>query len=149
MWTIVCFFLSTVLPLCTRQRPTPHAPLSHALLLLLPPRPPSPLSPIPEQVFEMFLNGQSLGECYASVAEVANHWLDVLDSRGVDLDDEELMDLISQNRTISQTLEDYGAAKVRCCAVRCCAVRSPPAVGGGPRGWCGRHPGASEQPPRA
>lgn len=65
------------------------------------------------QVFEMFLRGKTLVECYSSVADVANHWLDVLDSRGVDIDDDELMELISQNRTMSQTLEDYGTAKVR------------------------------------
>ncbi|CAM9091188.1 unnamed protein product, partial [Phaeothamnion confervicola] len=63
------------------------------------------------QVFEMFLNGTSLEECYESVASVANHWLDVLESRGVDLDDDELMELISENKTISQTLEDYGSQK--------------------------------------
>lgn len=60
----------------------------------------------------MFLRGNTLVECYSSVADVANHWLDVLDSRGTDIDDDELMELISQNRTMSQALEDYGSAKV-------------------------------------
>ena len=32
-------------------------------------------------VFESFLNGTTLEECYASVAHVANYWLDVLDSK--------------------------------------------------------------------
>ncbi|CAN0475794.1 unnamed protein product, partial [Discosporangium mesarthrocarpum] len=63
------------------------------------------------KVFEVFLSGTSLESCYDAVAEVANHWLDVLDSQGADLEHDELMDLISQNKTISQTLEDYGAAK--------------------------------------
>lgn len=32
-------------------------------------------------VFDSFLNGNTLEECYASVAEIANHWLDILQSR--------------------------------------------------------------------
>ena len=32
-------------------------------------------------VFEAFLLGSTLGECYGSVAKVANYWLDVLYSR--------------------------------------------------------------------
>lgn len=52
-------------------------------------------------------------DCYAAVGEVANQWLDVLHSRGGDVDDDELMELISQNKTMSQTLENYGTAKVR------------------------------------
>ena len=33
------------------------------------------------QVFEHFMQGTTLQECYAAVAEVANHWLDVLLTR--------------------------------------------------------------------
>ena len=61
----------------------------------------------------MFLRGDTLKECYAAVAEVANHWMEVLYSRGEDLEDDELMELISQNKTMSQTLEEYGTAKAR------------------------------------
>ncbi|CAM9478652.1 unnamed protein product [Pylaiella littoralis] len=63
------------------------------------------------QVFEKFLRGDTLAECYEAVGEVANQWLDVLYSKGGDVDDDELMELISQNKTMSQTLEDYGTAK--------------------------------------
>jgi len=38
------------------------------------------------EVFERFLDGESLTECYASVADVANHWMDILDSQGENLD---------------------------------------------------------------
>ena len=64
-------------------------------------------------MFEKFLRGGTLAECYEAVGEVANQWLDVLYSKGGDVDDDELMELISQNKTMSQTLEDYGTAKVR------------------------------------
>ena len=33
------------------------------------------------QVFERFLLGDSLEECYDAVAEVANRWLDMLDTQ--------------------------------------------------------------------
>ncbi|KAM3572228.1 hypothetical protein VYU27_005762 [Nannochloropsis oceanica] len=63
------------------------------------------------QVFECFLKGGSLQECYEAVGEVANYWLDVLDSRGEELDDEEVVGLISENKTISKTLDQYGDQK--------------------------------------
>jgi DNA polymerase epsilon subunit 1 len=63
------------------------------------------------QVFERFLDGDSLIECYDSVAQVANHWIDVIDTRGESLDDEELLDLISENKSMSRQLDDYGTQK--------------------------------------
>ncbi|GBG32491.1 DNA polymerase epsilon catalytic subunit A [Hondaea fermentalgiana] len=63
------------------------------------------------QVFEKFLLGGSLPECYAAVAEIANYWLDVLFTRGKDLSDEELIELISENRSMSRKVEEYGDRK--------------------------------------
>ncbi len=63
------------------------------------------------QVFEKFLDGNSLESCYAAVGKVADEWLDVLHSRGEALEDEELIELISENRSMSRQLEDYGSAK--------------------------------------
>lgn len=63
------------------------------------------------QVFERFLDGNSLVECYDCVANVANHWIDVIDTRGDSLDAEELVDLISENRSMSRQLDDYGEQK--------------------------------------
>lgn len=75
----------------------------------------------------MFLRGKTLVECYSAVAEVANHWMEVLYSKGRDVDDDELLELISQNKTMSQTLEDYGTAKVKTAdllrrGVLCCNI---------------------------
>lgn len=50
-------------------------------------------------------------DCYESVASVANQWLDVLDERGENMDDLELLDLISEKKTISKTLDDYEGRK--------------------------------------
>ena len=63
------------------------------------------------QLFEHFLDGSSLVDCYDSVAEIANHWIDILDTRGESLDTDELVDLISENRNMSRQLEDYGNQK--------------------------------------
>ena len=62
-------------------------------------------------VFEAFLNGGTLEEVYASVARVADFWLDVLYSQAESMPDSELFDLISENRSMSRKLEDYGAQK--------------------------------------
>ena len=62
-------------------------------------------------IFEKFLLGTTTEECYASVAKVADQWLDVLFSRGVELTDNELIDLIAENRSMSKTLQEYGQQK--------------------------------------
>ncbi|OCL01676.1 DNA polymeras-like protein epsilon [Glonium stellatum] len=63
------------------------------------------------QIFKFFLEGSTLTETYASVAKVANRWLDVLDQHGSTLADEELIDLICENKSMAKTLEEYGAQK--------------------------------------
>ncbi|KAG7095213.1 hypothetical protein E1B28_005988 [Marasmius oreades] len=63
------------------------------------------------QLFEKFLLGTTTEECYAAVAEVADQWLDVLFSKAIDLSDEELVDLIAENRSMSKTLAEYGGQK--------------------------------------
>jgi len=62
-------------------------------------------------VFEQFLQGETLGNCYEAVASVANQWLDVLDETGENMDDAELLELISEKKTISKTLDDYEGRK--------------------------------------
>jgi DNA polymerase epsilon subunit 1 len=64
-----------------------------------------------QQIFKFFLEGTTLAECYSAVAKVANRWLDVLYNKGSTLADEELMELISENRSMSKTLEEYGNQK--------------------------------------
>ncbi len=64
-----------------------------------------------KQIFEKFLLGETLEECYAAVARIADQWLDVLFSKGQTLDDDELVDLIAENKSMSKTLAEYGAQK--------------------------------------
>ncbi len=67
------------------------------------------------QVFDKFLRGSTLEQCYESVAAVANHYLDVLDSKGSGMEDDELIDLITENANMSRKLEDY--EKQKSCAI--------------------------------
>ncbi|KAL5717104.1 DNA-directed DNA polymerase [Ranunculus cassubicifolius] len=67
------------------------------------------------EVFDKFLHGTTLEECYSVVASVANRWLDLLDNQGIDVADSELLDYISESSTMSKSLADYGQQKS--CAV--------------------------------
>ncbi|XP_035733285.1 DNA polymerase epsilon catalytic subunit 1-like isoform X2 [Vespa mandarinia] len=62
-------------------------------------------------VFESFLHGKTLEECYASVAKVANHWLDILYSKCANIPDMDLYELITENKSMSRKLEEYGQQK--------------------------------------
>ncbi|GME79981.1 unnamed protein product [[Candida] boidinii] len=62
-------------------------------------------------IFKLFLEGETLEGCYQSVANVANRWLDVLETKGTMLEDEDLIELICENRSMSKTLEEYGDQK--------------------------------------
>ncbi|GAA5902780.1 hypothetical protein JCM6882_004064 [Rhodosporidiobolus microsporus] len=63
------------------------------------------------QIFEKFLLGTTLKECYAAVATVADKWLDVLFTKATSLPDEELVELIAENRSMSKTLAEYAGQK--------------------------------------
>ncbi|KAF7327720.1 DNA polymerase epsilon catalytic subunit [Mycena kentingensis (nom. inval.)] len=62
-------------------------------------------------LFEKFLLGTTTEECYAAVAQVADQWLDVLFSHAENLDDDELVELIAENRSMSRTLAEYAGQK--------------------------------------
>lgn len=63
------------------------------------------------EVFEQFLAGSTLRECYEAVAAVANRWLDLLDTQGTDLTDDELIDYISEATTMSKGMDEYEGRK--------------------------------------
>ena len=63
------------------------------------------------QIFRFFLEGSSLVEVYAAVAQVANRWLDVLHQHGATLADDELIELICENRSMTKALVEYGTQK--------------------------------------
>ena len=61
--------------------------------------------------------GDTLEGVYASVGAVANKWLDMLETKGRDLTDEDLVEYISEATTMSKSLEEYGDRKS--CATTC------------------------------
>merc|ERR1719391_1291839 len=62
-------------------------------------------------VFEAFLKGEGLVGCFEAVARVADYWLDVLYSRGANMPDTELFELISENKSMSKALSEYEGQK--------------------------------------
>jgi DNA polymerase epsilon subunit 1 len=62
-------------------------------------------------VFKSFLGGKTLEECYNVVGGVANHWLEVLYTKGRDLEDEDVFDLVSENKNMSKAMSEYGSAR--------------------------------------
>ena len=55
----------------------------------------------------MVLDGKSLDDAYGNIAKVANMCLDVLYTKGSELDDESLMDAISESTSMTRRLIDY------------------------------------------
>lgn len=62
-------------------------------------------------IFKLFLEGETLSTCYEAVATVANNWLDVLDTKGGTLEDEDLIELICENKSMSKPLTEYEGQK--------------------------------------
>lgn len=69
------------------------------------------------EVFDQFLLGNDLQSCYEAVAAVANRWIDMLDTKGADLTDQELIEHISESSVMSKGLEEYDGRKS--CAITC------------------------------
>ena len=63
------------------------------------------------EVFEKFLEGSTLQECYDACGEVADRWYDILVSEGDYVNDEELIDYIGESRVISKSIEEMGMQK--------------------------------------
>ena len=63
------------------------------------------------QLFENFLLGKTLRECYAAVSRVADRWMSILFSRGEGMDSDELLELISCSSNMSKAIGDYGSQK--------------------------------------
>ena len=64
------------------------------------------------ELFDQFLRGNTIEECYAQVASCANAWLDIVEHRGAGMDAEEVLDLISENRSLSREVSEYEGRKM-------------------------------------
>ena len=88
-------------------------------------------------VFDYFLSGQTLEECYKACASIAEKWFSVLDERGVGMPDEELIEYIEDNKVMSKSIEEYGEQKSTAIT---CAKRLKDMIGANisTRGLCAR-----------
>ncbi|CAG8516863.1 18561_t:CDS:10 [Acaulospora morrowiae] len=64
-----------------------------------------------EVIFQVFLKGNTLEECYGEVGKVANAFLDIIELRGYTLTEKELIDFFSEKRSMSRSYDDYGEQK--------------------------------------
>jgi DNA polymerase elongation subunit (family B) len=64
-----------------------------------------------EEVFPAFLKGKTKEECYAVVGGMANRWLDVIESKGRTMTDDEVIYFFSEQKTMSKSVEDSGTYK--------------------------------------
>lgn len=64
-----------------------------------------------QEVFDKFLEGKSLQECYDACGEVAERWYDILETEGAYVEDSELIDYIGESRVLSKSIAEYGTKK--------------------------------------
>eukprot|EP00746_Dinoflagellata_sp_MGD_P145157 gnl/MRDRNA2_/MRDRNA2_77802_c0_seq1.p1 gnl/MRDRNA2_/MRDRNA2_77802_c0~~gnl/MRDRNA2_/MRDRNA2_77802_c0_seq1.p1 ORF type:complete len:2564 (-),score=510.18 gnl/MRDRNA2_/MRDRNA2_77802_c0_seq1:8-7699(-) len=64
-----------------------------------------------EEVFPVFLKGSTKPEVYQAVGDCANRWLDVLDSKGITMTDDEVLYYLSENKSMSKSVVDSGSYK--------------------------------------
>ncbi|KAL6933559.1 related to DNA polymerase epsilon catalytic subunit A [Hanseniaspora guilliermondii] len=62
-------------------------------------------------LFKQFLKGDTLEDCYKEVAKVADRWLDIVFNKGSNLEDEDLIELICENKSMAKPLMEYGDLK--------------------------------------
>ena len=71
------------------------------------------------EVFKQFLNGESLEQCYDSVGEICNKWLDVLTTKGEGMEDDDLLELLVEQNNMSKPLAEYVSAGQKSSAITC------------------------------
>ncbi|CAG8498932.1 2908_t:CDS:10 [Diversispora eburnea] len=64
-----------------------------------------------ECIFQDFLKGKTLEECYNEVGKTANAFLDIIEYKGTTLPEKILIEYISEKRSMSRSYEDYGIQK--------------------------------------
>lgn len=62
-------------------------------------------------LFPAFLEGDTLENCYNAVALIANKWLDILLTKGKNIEDEDLINLIGERKSMSKSISEYNGMK--------------------------------------
>lgn len=71
------------------------------------------------EIFDRFLEGNTLGQCYQKAGETCNKWLDILTTRGDGMTDAQLLELLVEQNNMSKPLDEYLAAGQKSCAITC------------------------------
>lgn len=64
-----------------------------------------------DEIFDQYLEGKNLKECYEACGRTAYKWLNILLKRGDGLSDDKLMGYIEESKVLSKDLEEYGNQK--------------------------------------
>ncbi|GJQ08818.1 hypothetical protein GpartN1_g609.t1 [Galdieria partita] len=68
-------------------------------------------------LFQRFLLGKTLEECYQKVGEAANNWLQVLETQGASCSEQEIIELLAEQNTMSKSLGEYLKLKQKSLAI--------------------------------
>eukprot|EP00871_Galdieria_phlegrea_P006015 jgi/Galph1/900/GphlegSOOS_G5686.1 len=68
-------------------------------------------------LFQKFLFGKTLQECYHKVGETANQWMAVLETKGASCTEEEIIELLAEQNTMSKSLGEYLKLKQKSLAI--------------------------------
>lgn len=71
------------------------------------------------EIFDRFLQGTTISQCYQKVGETCNKWLDILTTRGKGMSDSQLLELLVEQNNMSKPLDEYLAAGQKSCAITC------------------------------
>ncbi|OIR58010.1 MAG: DNA polymerase epsilon catalytic subunit A [Amphiamblys sp. WSBS2006] len=63
------------------------------------------------ELFQLYLSGTTLAECYRILGEAARRWLKILLEHGGALDDQDLAELLIENKNMSKAPKQYGKNK--------------------------------------
>jgi DNA polymerase elongation subunit (family B) len=71
------------------------------------------------EIFDKFLDGSTLKECYESVGATCNKWLTVLTSEGEGMTDDAILELLVEQNNMSKPLEEYVKLGQKSLAITC------------------------------
>lgn len=71
------------------------------------------------EIFEQFLKGKTLDDCYRQVGRTCDKWLDVLLSKGEGMSDDQVLELLVEQNNMSKALDEYLEAGQKSCAITC------------------------------
>ncbi|KAI5191593.1 DNA polymerase epsilon subunit 1 [Nematocida minor] len=67
-----------------------------------------------EEMFNSMLAGSTLSECYEALAECADYWLDIIETKAEALAQDEIFNYFGETRNMSKSAEEYSVAKSTC-----------------------------------